>query len=68
MRTRLVKTAGKAPVKPIERSEAILSQIADVDLFLAREIRKVLEVAPTIPPPTPMVPAYIPTRTSLTTS
>jgi len=68
MKARVVRPAGKHRVERIETSEIILSQIADLDLFLARDIRKLLESGPSILPPTIIAPAYIPTRTSLTTS
>ncbi len=68
MKARIVRTAGKHRVERIETSETILSQIADLDLFMARDIRKILESGPSIPPPAIIAPAYIPTRTSLTTS
>lgn len=69
MRTRVVvKRAVKVPAPPVERSEAILSGIADLDLFLAHDIRKLLESGPALPPPSPTVQAYQPTRTSVTSS
>lgn len=59
------RTAPPATLLP-ESSEAILSGIADQDLFLAREIRKLLETGPVVPPATPTIQAYEPTRTSVT--
>ncbi len=69
MRRRVVaKTAVKVLAPPLERSEAILSGIADLDLFLAHDIRILLESGPAFPPPSPTVQAYQPTRTSVTSS
>jgi len=49
-----------------DSSDIILSEIADMDLFLAHRIRKLLSSGPTLPAPEPTIQAYHPTRTSVT--
>ena len=71
MKTRTPKPPVSKPPSPalqIETSQAILAQIADVDLFLARDIRRILESGPVCPQPTPTVQAYQPVRTSVTSA
>jgi hypothetical protein len=66
MKARALKRPVTKPSPRLETSEAILSGIADLDLFLARDIRRLLESGPAFPPANPTIQAYQPTRTSVT--
>lgn len=66
MKAFALKTPATKPTPRLETSEAILSGIADVDLFLARDIRKLLESGPAFPQANLTIQAYQPTRTSVT--
>lgn len=68
MKARALKRSAAKLSPGVETSEAILSGIADVDLFLARDIRKLLESGPAVPQANPTIQAYQPTRTSVTSA
>ncbi len=68
MKKNLARKVAVAPSSQVGTADAILRGIADLDLFMAHDIRKLLESGPAIPPPNPSVQAYQPTRTSVTSS